>query len=208
MTEYVAIPDSDLEVDDGIKSEHALAWNNNLLAVNEMDPTALAAGVAPAGPWLVDDGAGGYGPYYDFDVDGSETNVISPDFGAGYDYRIVGQNMSQDGAGNPPLQASWYLDNAAVYTSALSVTGGVAPTTKVQLDLSIGLPFRTSQAHFYSVLAAARATGDAHINLGQVEANYIGRLTADKISRLKLSFVGANFGGGKVWLFKRKRQEF
>lgn len=209
MTEYVAIPDSDLEAGDGIKSEHALAFNNNVLAINEMDATALAAGAFPAGPWLIEDGAGGADPVYDFDTDGAVSSVTTPDFASGYDYQIVFEELSPSANGSVFIK--WYRSELVSYTAnyALASFGLVAA---VYCKILIDAPARVVKKQIYDVNISSgfRIDENFHDALTFFEPKrvLISNTTASSTGHAVISVSAGTFDNGKIWLFKRKRQDY
>lgn len=204
MSEYTTINDSDLEAGDPFTATQAQAFNNNVLAIIEQDPTAVTAGKFVPGAWYVEDGAGGSDPLYDFATDGGSATITTPDFEAGYDYRLVGWDFAPAG-GAISLTIEIYDDVAAAWSTLVS-SGTVASTDYASFDMLAIHPMASRRNHHFLGFLGEDSGSGTNVVSSQLDSLRHISTSARTLGKMRIQSDagGTNFASGTVYLFKRK----
>lgn len=136
------------------------------------------------------------GTTYDFGVDGVLASVETAAFADGYEYRIDCAAVSHNDAGTPGLILEIYkaTDLAYVKVADASIAGGSALTVDAQIYL------RTVR----DSLAVHSATGGARVSTPSFgEFAGAASMTAQKISKARISFAAGSIDAGVIKLYRR-----
>jgi hypothetical protein len=178
-------------------SSTVTALRDNPVAVADASSGApvVFAGWHPVDKVSVGDGKDGL--IYDHAVTGDVASVITPDFVDGYEYLIMGQNLSHNDGSSRNLIVDFYKQTSASYTTAESFPG-ISAGTNVIFVGEIKFPRIASNAHFLSYSYVTSSGGP----LGSSDAASTG--TVEKVLRARIRFSAGSIDEGKVWLFRRR----
>jgi hypothetical protein len=174
------------------------ALRDNPVAIAEATTGApvVVAGWHPVDKTNVGDSAAGL--IYDNAVDGNVAEVVTPDFEDGYEYRLIGTQLTHTNTGNTrTLSIQAFRQTAASYVTAYTTATGVNTFAFIHIDAEFVLPRLARQTHLIRVMAANGSTLDAN-------ANGAFPTSTEKILRAKLLFSSGNVASGKIWMFRRR----
>lgn len=204
MTTYITITDPETDPDAPLTSELAKRWRDNALAIAEGDSTAPVN----KGNWhpynKITNGDANDGKFYDFAVDGVQANIITPNFVDGYEYRVIGQDMSHNNGVTTNFQMEAWRETSSAYNP---VTSAVGNTSAVRFNFWLEMPTVREVTNFHpfffhgsneaAALANSVIAWDALPYANQV-------LTAQKILRVRFSWVSGSFDAGEMFLYRRR----
>lgn len=200
MTTWTSISNAAVAVG-GIPSSStvtALRDNPSALAEASTGAPVVFAGWHPYDKVSVGDGKTGL--IYDFSVTGTVSSIVTPDFEDGYEYRLVGLDLSHDyTTGNSTLRLESYKQTDAAYRLTRS-TASASSVALFGYYAEFHLPRVASVAHFVATLGHAGSTYSANVDLDS--DMYDG--PAQKLLRAQLRFSTGNVDGGKAYLFRRR----
>lgn len=191
MATWTAPIDTETDPDAPLLSSLGKRWDNNCIAIAE------GASGAPIveGAWHPYDavfvGDGNDGLIYDHGVDGAVGSVVTPDFEDGYEYRVVGVDLSLSGGLSFPvdIDLDLYKSVDAAYQSAASKSINTSSAI-FSLDVVIVTPMISSQEHFTS--------GQGWPDGSVVDS------TVQEILRARLNPQGKSFDAGKIYMLRRR----
>lgn len=175
----------------------ALRDNPSALAETASGAPVMRAGWHPVDKVSIGDTKDGL--IYDFAVNGALSNIVTPDFEDGYEYRLVGSEITTSSPSTINLEI--YKQTTGAYTTVLTL--GSPDVTPRGFDLEFWTPRLSLKNHM--------GFGLSYIDTGTAASTIISsyNATAQKLLRARLSFPGllyapATVGGGKVWLLRRR----
>lgn len=203
MTTYTAIPTASLAVDKPGTSPLVLALRDNPAAIAEGDPSAPVnrSGWHPYDK--VTNGDAFVGTIYSFAVDGTVATLTTPDFEDGYEYQIQFENVGTSFGATDDLQINVYRATSAAYSGVGTIFVDVI--TSIKGALAIYRPRQTLNCHFIESVIS----GDLNTNTvvtGAPEALFykISHTTAQKVLKLRFSWVSGSINAGKIYMHRRK----
>jgi len=196
MTTYTTISTGSLAVGEPLTSTIAIAFRDNPVAITEAASGAPVIQQAWHPYNKVTNGDANTGRIYDAAIDGAVANLVTPDFVDGFEYRLIFYRMGHSSGGSQDLQFEIYAETSAAYASpAIELEASVAATTGRaggMLDLPVA---RSSvQNQFY----------DIHAGFSAVSGNHEFVSTAQKVTKVRVSFSSGNISAGKIWLYRRQ----
>lgn len=175
----------------------ALRDNPSALAETASGAPVMRAGWHPVDKVSIGDTKDGL--IYDFAVNGALSNIVTPDFEDGYEYRLVGSEITPSSSSTINLEI--YKQTTGAYTTVLTL--GSLDVTPRGFDLEFWTPRLSLKNHM--------GFGLSYIGTGTAASTIISsyNATAQKLLRARLSFPGlpgvpTTVGGGKVWLLRRR----
>jgi hypothetical protein len=157
----------------------------------------VVAGWHPVDKTNVGDGAAGL--IYDNAVNGNVAEVVTPDFEDGYEYRLIGTQLTHSIA--PPasrtLSIQAFRQTAASYVTAYTTATSVNTTTFFHIDAEFVFPRLALQTHLIRVMATNGLSLDGN-------ANGAFATSTEKILRAKFLFSSGNVASGKIYMFRRR----
>lgn len=204
MADWTAIPDSVLDPDAPLTSDLAYAWRDN--------PIAIAEGASGAPyqdhiwhPFDSTSVGDSTGEIWSFAADGAVTEVETPDFEDGWEYRIRMDAVSHNGGGSRTVSVSVYRETSASYSAAATILTLAATGVLGYGTVEFLRPRGVVHAHMMNCQVAASAA-DSAVVAGTNSALQITHTTAQKLLRAKLVLSGpsASIVSGVVYLERRK----
>jgi hypothetical protein len=201
MATWTTIPNAAVAVGGIPSSTTVQAFRDNPVAIAE---SASGAPVVFSGWHPVDKvsvGDGKTGLIYSHAVNGTVATVVTPDFEDGYEYRIIGRDLTHDDASNNrTLTVQGFYETAAAYRDMVSSTG-LTSTGFFGCDYEILTPRISARAHL--VRSTTYANGNVNTGTGSSDS-YI--TTAQKLTRARITFRAGsnNITGGQIWFFRRR----
>jgi len=214
MADYIVITESETDPEAPITSELLKKTRDNPIASFEMaDDSDIMLGVWH--PYDMDRaGDGGDGVIWSHPIDGAVSSIETPDFAAGYEYRLELEDVSNSQGGSDIELEAYYFTSAA-YSAAVALrTLPASPIGQLSsgfVDLlrahdavkTHAAPFviggsNFTQSRVSGVDAGALATGD---NAGSA---FFTHTTAQRLGKARLSISAGTFNGGLVRLLRRK----
>lgn len=141
-------------------------------------------------------GDGQTGLIYDFSINGTVANVITPDFEDGYEYRIIMHELSSNSASTVRLDVEAFFSVDAVYRR-LIYSGDSAASTRYGGDVWFSLP-RVSKLNqsIYGDLFANNTYAMGY------DLPY--DTTMQKLSRARIKFTTGSIINGRIWFLRRR----
>lgn len=194
MTSYTNIPNASVVVGAIPSSTLVTALRDNPIAIAESE---TAAPFSVYGWHPHDGGVVGTntGVIYDFAITGAVSEVVTPDFVDGYEYRFIAMDLSSTGTGS--LEFEIWKQTAAVWQSASFMTTASAADF-ASLDATFDIPRLPARWHFGQLNMTNSAGARADTRWTAFNA------TPQPILRARLRYAGNNFDSGKMWLFRRR----
>jgi hypothetical protein len=174
----------------------ALRDNPSAIAESASGAPVVFAGWHPYDKVSVGDGKTGL--IYDRAVDGVISQVVTPDFEDGFEYRLICVDMSHNSASNRAFELWLYQSPVGAYAKATDF-GDNNSGANYSLDAIINIPRVSAKAH--NVLYAANVNDSAS---GQSAAVVRDVSTAQKILRARVKFNFDSIDAGQVYLHRRR----
>ena len=175
------------------------ALRDNTLAIAEGDSTAPAN----AASWLDYTGAETLTPIYDSGVSGAVANVVSPNFEDGWEYQFLFYNVTTSGGTTDDFQVDFYRQTGAAYSGPTTIVTDVASSIKG--FLAIHSPRLVLNAHTMNWALTDAANTSAVMGAAPEAGNgVIIHTSAQKILKVRFSFVTGNINGGKIFMLRRQ----
>lgn len=175
----------------------ALRDNPSALAESASGAPVVASSWHPYNKVSVGDGVAGL--IYDSAVNGTVANVVTPDFEDGYEYRLVGANLSHnDSVTSRELVLDFYKETSASYVTVISF-GANNSSALFGFDATIMLPRIEARVHMASFFAYS---GSSIYTTSNVVGAY--NVTLQKVLRARVDFSSGSIDNGKIWLFRRR----
>lgn len=199
MTTYTTISNSSLAVGAIPSSSIVTALRDNVTAAAEAANGAPinVAGWHPVDKVTVGDGKNGL--IFDAAVNTGVTNIVTPNFVDGYEYRIVCIGLGHSAGSTRNMRLELFKETSAAFVSAWT-TGFIANTVRIFLESEIPMPRINSQMHFVRYALALDAAPSTTTVAGCYNA------TSQKVLKAQLTFQGGTdvFTAGKVYLFRHR----
>lgn len=195
MTTYSTISNAALAVGGIPSSTTVTALRDNPIAIAESASGApiLAAGWHPYDK--VDVGDGATGLFYDFAIHGGQTEVLTPAFADGWEYKIVMRDLSHASGTARALKIDLQLSVSLAYIGFAACTTGIANVSTVSADLEIYSPRVSEKERFGLFLNSFLENPTAWATNG----------SAWKASQAKIYFVNTPaLDAGKMYLLRRR----
>lgn len=201
MTSYSTIANASIDQDSPVTQSLMTAMRDNPVAMAEGNATGapvIATAWHPYNQTAVGDGNDGV--IWEAGVDANTDTITTPDFDAGYSYRIlvIGLGRDDNGLGANNLRLRAYRSVDAAYTTAHSDSLGDGAT--FTLDWLLERPWLSGTVHF------SRLDGVNSASTVYDEAGHFYDSTTQIISRAQIdldSTDGNVFNAGKVILERR-----
>lgn len=203
MTTYTNISNASVAVGGIPSSTTVTALRDNPTAIAESSAGApvVAAGWHPVDKVSVGDGKRGV--MYDFATSGTLTDIVTPDFVDGYEYRMIVDSLQHNAGAAYQLDLDLYNQTAAAYTNVVRLGDASAGIRwSIEFDFLTPRISKRAQTAFWRG-AIGSSFGDGAVGLTSS--------TLFKILRARLRYrtsggsVGSNIvSGGTVWLFRRR----
>ena len=201
MTTYTTIPNSDIDADSPVTTTLMQAYRDNVAATAEgsTDAPVLSTGWHPYDMVTVGDGSDG--GIYDFSVEGTVTDITTPDFEDGYEYMLRFEDLGCSTAA-ATMKCNLYRETDAAYT-ALTITSALDATRGYDGLFQIYFPRIDGIYHkgdwvFPLVarvsLANVAVTGPFEV----IDA------TVQPILRAQLNLSAGSFDQGSVYMLRRR----
>lgn len=150
----------------------------------------------------------GGGQIYSYATDGAVASVATPDFEAGFDYRLFLRSIDcATDAADPILKLSLYRATTAAYGGEVSISASITGADRANGIVDILAP--ATSAKVFVVRYAMLSGGEPASNAWSSTANCIQVFyylsTAEAMSRARLRFAsGANFANGTIRMHRRR----
>ncbi len=165
----------------------ALRDNFAGMAAAEAGAPVVFAGWHPYDKVTIGDSADG--KFYDFSVNGAQASVVTPDFEDGYEYRIIGRNLSHSSGSNQSLIIE-FADSGGNYDDDISTTAA-SGTANFAFDAQLSLP-RVGAAEIPVLFfGTGISTVAQHLEMG-----------GSAILRARIKFSAGNIDAGRLWLLR------
>jgi hypothetical protein len=200
MTTWTSISNAAVAVGGIPSSSTVTALRDNPSAVAEASTGApvVFAGWHPYDKVSVGDGKTGL--FYDHAVTGTVSSIVTPDFEDGYEYRLVGLDLSHTNTlSNSSLKLESFKETDAVYAEVRD-TASASAFVSFGFHAEFYLPRVASIAHFVGTLSHGGSSYSSNVDLDS--AMYL--VPAQKLLRARLRFSTGNVDGGKAYLFRRR----
>jgi hypothetical protein len=204
MTTWTSISNAAVAVG-GIPSSTtvtALRDNPSALAESASGAPVMVSGWHPHDKVYIGDGKTGL--IYDHAVTGTVSNVVTPDFVDGYEYRVVAVDLLNDSASNARLSLDAFFQTGAIYQRLRYSGDGTGNSAYWGFDLEIVMPRLAKVTH----LANGQTYRDGSISNDGID-NTSHETPAQKLLRARVRFTSGtstlgNIVGGKIYLFRRR----
>ena len=205
MTDYNAIPDANIEVDDPLTANIVQALRDN--------PIAIIEG-APGAPYILQEwhpyngvtvGDGNDGLFYDFAVHGAVASVETPDWVDDFEYMVsvVGVSGNGVGGGSVDFQVAVYPETTAAYTAPTPITAFTNAAASIVSRVTFYSPRLVQSAMAFDTDAAVYASPGIATGLSYQYLN--ANTVAQKHLKARFSFSGVvSIDAGKMYLYRRK----
>ncbi len=188
MTAYTDHPDTIFDPLKPVLGSTGLQARDNLLGVLDTGTNAPVNSATwhPYDMARADDGADG--KIYDYSTDGGVNSIETPDFEDGFEYLLIGEDMSHninDGLDHT-FELFLYAESTSAYVSAGDAGTGVLDSEYMDFEALIRYPRMSRKSHFGPNGKATTATA------------------AGKILKAKLQLPSGSTDRGKVYMMKRR----
>jgi hypothetical protein len=170
----------------------ALRDNPGAMAAGENGSPVMIAAWHPYDKVTVGDGQDGL--IYDHAVNGNVAEVVTPDFEDGYEYRLLGFNVSHNNGTAAGLTLELYEETSAAYDATATI-GTETSGINWRFDIELLMPRLVSGVHW--ALIRARALNSENSTSVQTSG------TAEKILRARIKFTAGSIDSGKIWMLRR-----
>lgn len=200
MPTYTEITTGQVDQDSPFTQALATAYKDNVEAYITTDPSAPFTAFI----WQIEDGAEGTDPIYDFSVDGVIATIETPVFVSGWEYMLVGHDLSVNGAATSTnIDLSLFVESSSSYSGSLGIfTTSTSVSEVFSFQAHLKFPMWEKKIHFAETLAASHTPTE-----GTATSNHLFfRTSADtRITKAKINCADAlkSFDAGKVYLLKR-----
>lgn len=209
MTTWTTIPDTDVDQDSPVTQPLMVALRDNPIATAEGADNApvVAAGWHPYDLASVGDPDDGL--IYDYAVDGGVTIIETPDFEAGYDYRISFEDLGRNVAGSSVVLTISFLRDGVTWVDLGSLNGTTGQTRHWGMFDVRPFPTRPSRLNsiHFPFGAVTRRYDNFIVEISQeAGTGMMYNITAGAsyfMSKLRLS-LSQTTNTGKVYLEKRR----
>jgi len=176
----------------------ALRDNPGAIAETASGAPVVFAGWHPVDKVSVGDGKTGL--IYDHAVNGTVASVVTPDFDDGYEYRLVGLDLSPTAGVSRNLRLESYKQTDAAYRLTTNTADDGSPTALFGFYAEFHLPRIASVGHFVTTFGYAGNNYTNEVNLDAAMYD----TPAQKLLRARLIFSVGSIDGGKVYFFRRR----
>jgi hypothetical protein len=174
----------------------ALRDNPTALAETASGAPVVFAGWHPVDKVTIGDGKDGL--IYDHAVTGTVSEIDTPDFADGYEYRIIGCDLESNSASNGRLNLYAYFETDGWERLRYS-TDGAESVFYFGCDLEIVTPRISKYVH----LANGWMYRQGSISNDGIDSTSY-QFPAQKLLKARLVFSNGSIDGGKVYLFRRR----
>jgi hypothetical protein len=155
------------------------------------------AGWHPVDKVTIGDGKDGL--IYDHAVTGGVSDVVTPDFEDGYEYRVIAREMRHSLGTNQRLILEAFFATAGSYRRLVRSDEDTS-SAFFGCDIELLTPRLVTRAHL--VRATTYKNGSIRTGSDQESESYI--TTAQKLTRARVKFTSGNITAGKVWMLRRR----
>lgn len=139
------------------------------------------------------------GLIYDSAVDGTVSEVVTPDFEDGYDYRIIVVGLSHNNGSARALALRLFYEDSANYENAHETAAGSA-SVLFDMDAEIILPRLSRRGHLTKVMSAVNLVlGTSFAGITSAPSGF-----DEKVLKAEIRFAAGSVDAGKVWMFRRR----
>jgi hypothetical protein len=204
MPAYIAITDAETDPEAPLTSELAKKWRDNPLAVAE----ASSAAPVNQGNWhpynKVTNGDANTGRFYDFATDGALASDVTPDFVDGYEYLVIGRDVSHNNGVAANFQIEAFRETNAAYNPIQSITGAAA-TIRLNFRLYLPTVRQSINLHPFEFTHSIETTALANSVIAWNFTSSGNQFsTAQKVLRARFSWSGGSIDAGQMFLYRRK----
>jgi hypothetical protein len=203
MTTWTSISNAAVAVG-GIPSSTtvtALRDNPSALAESASGAPVMVSGWHPHDKVSIGDGKTGL--IYDFDVNGVQASIVTPNFVDGYEYRIVAHGLSHNNISTQGLNISFYLETDARLDQVEQI-GDQPSSSTFGFDMEILLPRVPKVTHIARISAYVGSSISGTNTIGTTDSTVQKVLYASIRFRTSGGSFGAGIDAGKVWMFRRR----
>lgn len=197
MTTWTTISNAAVAVG-GIPSSStvtALRDNPSALAESASGAPVVASTWHPYNKVSVGDGQTGL--IYDFAVNGVQASVVTPDFEDGYEYRLIGVDLSHNSLSDKTLWVRLYLETAAVYDTTITL-GNNSNAANFSVDVLINIPRISARTHTIPYIGVVNGSAS------NTSTAVVYNATAQKLLRAQVRFDTDSIDGGKIYFLRRR----
>lgn len=202
MSTWTTISNSAVAVGGIPASSTVTALRDNPVAIAKAatGSPAVFAGWHPVAKDSVGDAEDGL--IYDSAVNGTVASVETPNFQDGYEYRILGRDLSGSTGGVPAIglyratSASWY--NVNIYSSINS-------SSITFFDIELSAPRISTIYHLFKANIGIRIPGEpGTFEQSDIHTGVADFTSAQKVGKARFIYSAGNIDAGKIWLFRRR----
>lgn len=195
-----AVADAIIAHKKGITLQQGRALRDNpIAAFSDADATSRAAGIYNASGWH----PAGTFPLYDFTRDGGVTGtaIETAAFADGWEYMMVGRNLSTTGTGS--FTFDLYRETSAAYTTLLTLNGALAAAQNFEFVVEMSLPRMLANRHVgrWRTLGSASFSNAVDAAVGYSDWSMT-HATQQKIGKARLTITSTT-DAGTIWLLRR-----
>lgn len=204
MADWTDIQDPALDPDAPVTSELAYAFRDNPIAIAEGAVGAPYVGnFAPYNGSNV--GGAGDGKIYDFSTDGAVSLVTTPTLVAGYDYKLIYDNLTRSSTAGSAFNMQSYRVGAASWSSAYGLISSIPSSTGIVLNgytiVLSPLVARPFGSCFSVIDATLLVDGTVTPSVSADSDRYTSSQTRNAF---RVGFNSGNINGGRIYLYRRK----
>lgn len=196
MTTYSSVSNAALAVGAIPSSSVVTALRDNPIAMAE---AASGAPVNVMGWHPVDKvtvGDGKQGVIYDVAVNSTVSQVETPEFEDGYEYRIIVSGLSHTSGASRNFRVQLYGVTSGSYATVYTAATAITSAQKVSAEIEIPVPRLIKDYQLIRAMVSSNGT---------IDANSIGQLSSgQKYLKAAVGFSVGEVDDGKVWLFRRR----
>lgn len=195
MTTYTTISNAAVAVGGIPSSSTVQALRDNPIAIAEQASGApvLTSAWHPYDKVTIGDGKTGL--IYDFAVNGLASEVVTPDFADGWEYKIVGRELSHNSGSGKSLNLAVYSTDKAAYDVMFTTAVNYANSSILSFDAELWAPRVSESVKFGAMWNDFGDTVNMKLNNLYV--------ASFKVDRAKVYFTSASFDRGKIYLLRR-----
>jgi hypothetical protein len=175
----------------------ALRDNPSALAEASTGAPVVFAGWHPVDKVSVGDGKTGL--IYDSAVNGTQANVVTPDFVDGYEYRIVALDLEHNNLTETRLRIEAFKQTEALYRLIRETSQGLSGAS-FSYHAEFHMPRISSDVHFVMTMSSVGNTFSSQIDM----ASGMFDEPPQKILRARVSFNSGSITAGKIYFFRRR----
>jgi hypothetical protein len=197
-------------------ADRILFWDDSagsfafLTAGTGLSISGTTISVSGSEPWQyawhpynkVTEGDANDGKFWDFDVDGSFTTKVTPDFVDGYEYRVRGLGLASNSSISVDFRLELFRETDAAYSAAYAVETAFFNASNLIFELTLPYVRYSMRAQWFSYWDIN--TTSTFMQANPTQNGIHTYTTAQKITRVRFSIASYAVAAGQLFLDRRR----